>query len=210
MQKTSCNFWKDELHQRNNRLWDLLQNCGWLLQMPGEQNRSEAIQARQKATSCLIGDEHGQSSQKKKLWNSRIIYCRWWRNNGLFPHNVISCRMWHSFPETYESNLFHQDFVHSENSVRDIKPFCCPLFCHSSVVKYTLSPLSSKAVMSLDSQLLPTSPPHNLTSWVRPCFLVRKSPTDRELKVIYLNPSDRRSVQLISANRVTPRFRARS
>jgi len=27
----------------------------------------------------------------------------------------------------------------SENSIRDIKPFCSPLICHSSVVKYTSS-----------------------------------------------------------------------
>jgi len=26
-----------------------------------------------------------------------------------------------------------------ENSIRDIRPFCRPLFCHSSVVKYTSS-----------------------------------------------------------------------
>jgi len=27
----------------------------------------------------------------------------------------------------------------SENSIYDIRPFCRPLFCHSSVVKYTSS-----------------------------------------------------------------------
>jgi len=29
----------------------------------------------------------------------------------------------------------------SENSIRDIGPFCRPLFCHSSVVKHTSSVL---------------------------------------------------------------------
>jgi len=24
----------------------------------------------------------------------------------------------------------------SENNIRDIRPFCCALFCHSSVVEY--------------------------------------------------------------------------
>jgi len=30
-------------------------------------------------------------------------------------------------------------FYNSENSICDIRPFCRPLFCHSSVVKYTSS-----------------------------------------------------------------------
>jgi len=30
----------------------------------------------------------------------------------------------------------------SENSIHDIKPFCRPLFCHSSVVKYSILYLS--------------------------------------------------------------------
>jgi len=33
--------------------------------------------------------------------------------------------------------LFTMIFYNSENSIRDIRPFCCPLFCNSSVVKYT-------------------------------------------------------------------------
>jgi len=42
--------------------------------------------------------------------------------------------------KTYESNFVHHDFVqfvkqHSQ------WPFCRPLFCHSSVVMYTSSPL---------------------------------------------------------------------
>ena len=30
-------------------------------------------------------------------------------------------------------------FYISENNIRHIRPFCRPLLCHSSVVKYTLS-----------------------------------------------------------------------
>jgi len=35
--------------------------------------------------------------------------------------------------------LFTMILYNSENSIRDIRPFCRPLFCHSSVVKYTSS-----------------------------------------------------------------------
>ena len=35
--------------------------------------------------------------------------------------------------------LFTITFYNSENSIRDIKPFCRPLFCHSSVVKCSSS-----------------------------------------------------------------------
>ena len=33
--------------------------------------------------------------------------------------------------------LFTMIFYNTENNIRDISPFCSPLFCHSSVVKYT-------------------------------------------------------------------------
>jgi len=35
--------------------------------------------------------------------------------------------------------LFTMFFYNSENSIRDIRPFCRPLFCHSIVVNYTSS-----------------------------------------------------------------------
>jgi len=43
-----------------------------------------------------------------------------------------------------------------ENNIRDIKPFCRPLFCHSSAVKYTsfLLLYSGETVMRLDYQIL--------------------------------------------------------
>jgi len=52
-------------------------------------------------------------------------------------------------------------FYNSENSIRDIRPFCRPLFCHSSVVKYTSSLLQyTEAVMALSGyHILLKSPP---------------------------------------------------
>jgi len=38
--------------------------------------------------------------------------------------------------------LFTMIFYHPDNGIRDIRPFCRPLFCHSSVVKYTSDPLA--------------------------------------------------------------------
>ena len=61
--------------------------------------------------------------------------------------------------KTYESNFFHHDFENLENSIRDIRPFWRPLFCHSSVVKYTSCPLQSEPAMRLDCQISLKSPP---------------------------------------------------
>jgi len=33
--------------------------------------------------------------------------------------------------------LFTMILYNTENSIRDIRPFCRPLFCHSSVAKHT-------------------------------------------------------------------------
>jgi len=41
--------------------------------------------------------------------------------------------------------LFTMFFYNSENSIRDIRLFCRPLFCHSSVVKYTSSLLQQRS-----------------------------------------------------------------
>ena len=46
--------------------------------------------------------------------------------------------------------FFTTILYNSENNIRDIRPFCRPLFCHCSVVKYTSSFYSSKAGMRLD------------------------------------------------------------
>ena len=51
---------------------------------------------------------------------------------------------WRSVPyKSYESNFIHRNLCNSENSIRAITSFCRPLFCHSSIVKYT-SPLLHK------------------------------------------------------------------
>jgi len=44
-------------------------------------------------------------------------------------------------PKTYESNFIHHGFVQfGKRSIHYLRPFCRPLFCHSSVVMYTSSP----------------------------------------------------------------------
>jgi len=57
----------------------------------------------------------------------------------------------------------------SENSIRDIRPFCRLLYCHSSAVKFSSSLLQSETVMRLDYQIiLKSPPPPNITGWIRP------------------------------------------
>jgi len=36
--------------------------------------------------------------------------------------------------------LFTMVLCNSENNIRDIRPYCCALFCYSSVVKYASAP----------------------------------------------------------------------
>jgi len=42
-------------------------------------------------------------------------------------------------PKPYELILFTTIVYDSENSICNTRPFCHPLFCHRSVVKYTSS-----------------------------------------------------------------------
>jgi len=42
-------------------------------------------------------------------------------------------------PKTCESIFFTMNLYNPENSIRDTRAFCRPLFCHNSVVKYTSS-----------------------------------------------------------------------
>jgi len=44
-------------------------------------------------------------------------------------------------PKTYEVTLFTMIVYNTENSIRNTRLFCHPLFCHRSVVKYTSSRL---------------------------------------------------------------------
>jgi len=58
-------------------------------------------------------------------------------NQGWIQGGVISVI---TTPKTYGSNfLFTMILYNSENSIRDIRPFCHPLFSHSNFVKYTSS-----------------------------------------------------------------------
>jgi len=71
--------------------------------------------------------------------------------------------------KTYERNFFTAILHNSENNIRLKRPFCQPIFCHSSVVKYTLTLLQSKPVMRFDCQiLLKSSPLPKFTGWIRP------------------------------------------
>jgi len=66
---------------------------------------------------------------------------------------------------------FTMIFNNSENSIRDKRPFCRPLLCHSSVVEHTSSHFSciSGSAMRPDYQILLKSPPLNLPGWIHPC-----------------------------------------
>ena len=56
----------------------------------------------------------------------------------------------------------------SENSICGTRPFCRPLFCHSSLVKYTSSRLQQWAVTRLDCQILLKLPPLTLLAGSTP------------------------------------------
>jgi len=70
-------------------------------------------------------------------------------------------------PKTHQSKFIHHNFVQFGKRIRDIRPFCRPLLCHSSVVKYTSSSYGSEPEMRLGYQILLKSPP-NLTGWIVP------------------------------------------
>jgi len=55
--------------------------------------------------------------------------------------------------------LFIMILYNSENNIRDVKPFCRPLFCHSNVWSILHLSYSSEAVVRLDHQRLLKSPP---------------------------------------------------
>jgi len=42
-------------------------------------------------------------------------------------------------PKTYELTLFTMIVYNSENSIRNTRPFCHPLFCHRCLAKWTSS-----------------------------------------------------------------------
>jgi len=68
-----------------------------------------------------------------------------------------------------------------ESTIRDVRPFCRPLFCHSSVMKYASSLLQQ---WTRNKTLLPNIIEIALpkvTDWIRPCFVLKIfSFSDRE------------------------------
>ena len=59
----------------------------------------------------------------------------------------------------------------SENSINDIRHFCCPFFFHSSVVKCTYHSYNSEPVTILYYRILRKSSPHpKVTGWIRPLY----------------------------------------
>ena len=73
--------------------------------------------------------------------------------------------------KTYESNFSNHDFEqlkNSENSIRDFRPFCRPLFCHSSVVKYTSFLLQYWTRNKIWLPNISEIAPPKLTGWIRP------------------------------------------
>jgi len=71
-------------------------------------------------------------------------------------------RLGRSFLKPTKVTFFTTIIHNSENNSRDIRSFCRPVFCHSSVVKYTSTLLQNKPVMRLDCQILLKSPPLHL------------------------------------------------
>jgi len=73
--------------------------------------------------------------------------------------------------KTYVSYFIHHDFFKSENSIRDIRPFCRPLFYHIIVVTYCIyfiTPASAKPLWDLTTKYHWNRPRPNLAGWTRP------------------------------------------
>ena len=61
----------------------------------------------------------------------------------------------------------------SEKSIRDIRPFCNPLLCRNSVVKYTFTSYSSKPAKETWPPNITEIAPTKLTGCIRPsCYAV--------------------------------------
>ena len=72
-------------------------------------------------------------------------------------------------PKTYESNLIIMILCNSVKQ-HDMKPFCRPLFCHSSVTKPILYlSCSCEPVMRLTTKFYGNCPSPKVTGWIRPC-----------------------------------------
>jgi len=71
-------------------------------------------------------------------------------------------------PKTYESNLFHHNFIQFRKQDSSYKAILSPNLCHSNVVKHTLTLLQSKPVMTLDCQIFLKSSPLSLRAGSAP------------------------------------------
>ena len=68
----------------------------------------------------------------------------------------------------------------SEKSISDIRSFCHPLFCGSSVVKYISPLLVVNPRMRLDCQYYWNRPLPERTGWIRPCREPHYAVTERD------------------------------
>jgi len=59
----------------------------------------------------------------------------------------------------------------SGNSMHDIRPLCRPFFVTAVLRSILHLSYSSEAVTRLDYQILLKLPPHNITGWMRSCFV---------------------------------------
>jgi len=70
----------------------------------------------------------------------KMIWQNMWRNyQNVFYQKRRSG--WSLALKPTKVTLFIMIFYNSEKSIHNLRPFCRPLFCHSSVVMYTSSPL---------------------------------------------------------------------
>ena len=73
-------------------------------------------------------------------------------------------------PKTTKVTLFTVILYKSENNIHDIRPFCSPLLCHSSVVEHTTFLLQQRSrYETWLRNITEIAPPPNLTDWIRPC-----------------------------------------
>ena len=129
-----------------NKIWLFLNDwlytfrLAWGGAMVKPKNENDAT-----ATKVVSGSK---SSKPNQVWNHKFETDAnpWWFLRAIVGCNVTAPRGWSRGgdwgdfpPKTYESNFFTVILNNSENIIRDIRPFCRPLFCHCSVVKYTSS-----------------------------------------------------------------------
>ena len=71
-------------------------------------------------------------------------------------------------PITYKLTLFTTTVYNSEDSIRDVRPFCSHCFVRAMLSSLLLLFYSSDPVMRLEFQILLKSPP-KLIGWIRLC-----------------------------------------